>query len=155
MKPPDGVVGHFTISKVVNVENAADDPFFAIARAIEGERFALTMLSYGVPVEVDWPAIRRRVESNLDKSGPRIAASMPQILSMFPPDGVDAVMRDLWVISIPHLHTFARDGSRTTVTGVDLPAYYPVKHVQRGPRGMHVHSPTTEIGEPVCSPIFR
>ena len=61
-KPPDGVVGHFIIRNVVNDENAADDPFFAIARAIEGERFALTMLSYGVPVEVDWPAIRRRVE---------------------------------------------------------------------------------------------
>jgi hypothetical protein len=126
-KPPDSVVGHFIIRNVVNDENAAADPFFAIARAIEGERFALTMLSYGVPVEVDWPAIRRRVESNPDKSEPRLAASMPKILSMFPPDGVDAVMRALWVTSIPHLRTFARDGSKTTVTGVDLPAYYPVK----------------------------
>ena len=126
-KPPDCVIGHFIIRNVVNGENAAGDPYYAIARAIEGERFALTMLSYGVPVEVDWPAIRRRVESNLDKSEPGLAASMPQILSMFPPDGVEAVMRALWVTSIPHLRTFARDGSKTTVTGLDLPAYYPVK----------------------------
>ena len=126
-KPPDSVVGHFIIRNVVNDESAAGDPFYAIARAIEAERFALTMLSYGVPVEVDWPAIRRRVESNLDKSEPHLAASMPQILSMFPPDGVDAVMRALWVTSIAHLRTFARDGSKTTVAGVDLPAYYPVK----------------------------
>lgn len=126
-KPPDSVVGHFMIRNVANGENAAGDPFFAISQAIEGERFALTMLSYGVPVEVDWTAIRRRVESNLDKNEPRLAASMPHILSMFPPDGVEAVMRALWVTSIPHLRTFARDGSKTTVTGVDLPAYYPVK----------------------------
>lgn len=127
-KPPDQVTGHFTIRNVTEGEGARSDPLFAIAKAIEGERFGLTMLSYGVPVEVDWPAIRSRVEMNMGRTAePRLAAVMPQVLAMFPADGVEAVLRPFWVTSIPHLRTFARDGTTTTETDLELPAYYPVK----------------------------
>lgn len=126
-RPPDLLEGRFTLRNVVDQEGSAEDPYYLIASAIEGESFDLQMLEAGPPVVVDWAGIKQRVSERSAGLGGRTAAAMPQILPMFDPDGVTAVMRPLWVTGIAYLRAFARDGSTTTATGLDLPAFYPVK----------------------------
>ena len=126
-EPPDLLAGTFTLRKVTDLEGAGRDPFYLIAKAIEGESHRLKMLDAGVPVEVDWPAISERVNRRLPAlTDAATASTIRAALPGFGPDGVTGVMRPFWVTGTGYLRAFAKDGSLTTVNGLELPAFYPV-----------------------------
>ena len=126
-EPPDLIAGTFSIRGVSAREGAGDDLHYLIARAVEGETYGFKMLEHGAPVETDWPAIRTRIAERLPQlADPRFAEMMVRALSVFDPDGVQAVMRPFWATSIGHLRAFNRDGTVSTVAGLNLPSWYQV-----------------------------
>lgn len=126
-EPPDLLAGTFSMRAVKPGPGVESDITYMFARAIEGESFAFKMLEAGAPVEIDWPAVKRRILERLPGlTTPEIAAAMTRVISIFDPDGVAAVMRPFWVSSVAYLRGFRRDGQVSAGEGLKVPAWFPV-----------------------------
>lgn len=118
--------GTFSIRAVSDREGAANDLAYLIARAVEGETYAVKTM-HGVPIEVDWPSIKARVETRLPQlAGREMAAMILPVLPVFGPDGVNAVLRPFWATGPGYLWSFNRDNSISTEEGLDLPSWFQV-----------------------------
>lgn len=118
--------GTFSIRKVTAREGAELDTNHIIATAIEDETFPVK-LRFGVPIEVDWPAIKARLQTRLPEvTDPRMAQMIVQAFPAFEPDGVNAVLRPFWATGIGYLRSFNRDGSVATVENMDLPSWFQI-----------------------------
>lgn len=126
-EPPDLIAGTFSIRGVAAREGAGEDIHYLIAKAVEGETYGFKMLQHGAPVETDWPAIKARIAGRVPQlTEKRFADVIVRALSVFEPDGVQAVMRPFWATSVGHLRAFNRDGTTATTPGLNLPAWYEV-----------------------------
>ena len=126
-KGADGLhSGDFYLHSVRAREGAQFELNYLMAKAVENEVYSVQMKD-GVPVEVDWPAIKAKLESSLPKiTDPRTAHMMLQALPAFEPDGVSALLRPFWATGIGYLRAFNRDGSTATFENLDLPSWFQV-----------------------------
>lgn len=119
-------VGTFSIRAVTAREGAQADAGHLMAKAVEGQSFTIK-IQHGVPIEVDWPAMKSRLESQLPKiTDPPMAQMMIQTFPAFEPDGVNAVLRPFWATGIGYLRSFNRDGSVAEYANMDLPSWFQV-----------------------------
>jgi hypothetical protein len=119
----DEFTGTFQLRNVVDLENAQDDIQFLIARALEGEIYPLRVADIGLVTEVDWVAIRARIEEEL----PRLttaanAAAIKAVLPVFT-DPPKAVLRPINAAAQAYFLTFRRDGELNERTDIG-PATY-------------------------------
>lgn len=126
-KADDGLhSGTFSVRAVTARHGAQVDAGYLMAKAVENEIFSVQMKD-GVPVEVDWPAIKAGLEANLPKiTDPRMAQMLIQAFPAFEPDGVSALLRPFWATGIGYLRAFNRDGSIATFENLDLPSWFQV-----------------------------
>lgn len=126
-KTADGIhPGTFALRAVTARDGAQSDATYLMAKAIENEVFSVKM-NEGVPIEVEWPAIRAELEARLPKiTDPGMARLLVQAFPAFEPDGVNALLRPFWATGIGYLRAFNRDGSTATYTDMDLPSWFQV-----------------------------
>lgn len=118
--------GTFSLRAVTAKERAESDTNYIIARALEGETFAVQLQS-GVPVNVDWPTIKTRLRKRLPEvTDARMAQLIVQAFPVFEPDGVSAVLRPFWVTAIGYLRAFNRDGSNAVFENMDVPSWFQI-----------------------------
>lgn len=126
-KGTDGLhSGDFYVGSVRARDGAQFELNYLMAKAVENEVFSVKMKD-GVPVEVDWPAIKAGLEAGLPKvTDPRTAHMMLQALPAFEPDGVSALLRPFWATGIGYLRAFNRDGTTATFENIDLPSWFQI-----------------------------
>ena len=102
--------GTFQLRNVVNVENAQDDLYYLIAKAVEGQTYSLRMLDFGMVSEVDWTAIRARIEARLPSlTDPANADMIKAALPLFD-DPTKAVLRPIDIAGLAYVLPFRTDG---------------------------------------------
>ena len=123
----DQFSGTFQLRNVVNVENAQDNVFYLIARAIEGETYDLVMYDFGLAAEVDWAAITARIGQTLpDLTGPENVAAVEAALPVFA-DPTKAVLRALDTVGLSYVIPFRADGELNTVETIGGLTYFAVE----------------------------
>ena len=116
--------GTFQLRNVVNVENAQDDIQFLIARALEGEIYPLRVAAVGLVTEVDWVAIRARIEDQLPRlTVPAHAAAIKAVLPVFT-DPPKAVLRPVNAAAQAYFLTFRRDGELNERNDIGPATYF-------------------------------
>jgi hypothetical protein len=123
---PDIHSGTFSLRAVKAKEGADNDLTYIVARALENETFAFKLVA-GVPYEVDWPAIRARLEPRLPQvAHPEMAKMIASVMPTLEAAGANAVLRPFWATGIGYLRAFKRDGSVETVENMDLPSWFQI-----------------------------
>jgi hypothetical protein len=118
--------GTFSLRAVTAQKQAGSDINYVIARALEGETFAVQLQS-GVPIKVDWPTIKARLRKRLPEvTDARTARLIVQAFPVFEPDGVSAVLRPFWATAIGYLRAFNRDGSSAVFENMDVPSWFQI-----------------------------
>lgn len=106
----DEFAGTFQLRNVVNLQNAEDDVYYLIAKALEDQIYSLRMADIGLAIEVDWSAIRPRIEEQLPRlTDPAKAAAVKAVLSAFS-DHTQAVLRPINAAAQSYFLPFRRDG---------------------------------------------
>lgn len=119
--------GTFELRNVVDVENAQDNLFYLIARAIEGETFDLVMYDFGMAAGVDWAAIQARISETLpDLTGPENVAAVEAALPLFA-DPTRAVLRGIDIAGLTYAIPFRVDGEQSSIDTLGGITFYAVE----------------------------
>lgn len=122
-RPPDLLDGTITLRHVRLDQGPSDDPFYLIAKTLEGRALRAVLHQSGSPAEVDWPRLKPEIAAGLGRhtnaeTAGMLAASLGQFDAL---DGVTAVVRPLFLASVGHLLSFHTDGSLRKILSYNGP----------------------------------
>ncbi|MYZ50409.1 hypothetical protein, partial [Propylenella binzhouense] len=111
-RPPDMLEATITLRDVRLDEGPADDPYYLIAKTLEGRALPAVLHDSGLPVETAWARLKGEVAAGLARhTDAATARGLAAALDRLDPEGVTVLYRPLYLASVGHLLGFNTDGS--------------------------------------------
>lgn len=126
----DEYIGTFQLTNVTNLENGENDIVFLIARALEGETYAVTLHDLGMAKEVDWPRVEARLRERLLQVASAEMAGVVRAALPLAEDKTRLVLRPIDTIGLAYVLPFRRDGESYERRDLGMLSYFGIENTK-------------------------